>query len=154
MWLVRLQCACQSDGFCSSLSDANERSHWLMSPTRDLAGCVWMHVINLQMLSCDDLVSPVPLQIRSASGRTPTTSRKGRCSSSSTRCTPWLTLCTTCTRSSVRARWASALRWTPSTARTCSSTSAASTSQVSRVSQFAGSTQTRAIRTCVVMRPP
>lgn len=79
------------------------------------------------------LTCPCPLQIRSGSGRTPTTSRKGRCSSSSMRCTQWLTLCTTCTRSFVRARWASALKWTPSTALTCSSTSAASTLQVSRV---------------------
>lgn len=89
----------------------------------------------VQSIGC--LTSLFLFQIRSGSGRTPTTSRKARCSSSSTRCTRWRTLCTTCTRSSVRARWASALKWTPSTALTCSSTSAASTLQVSRGSAAA-----------------
>ncbi|KAJ8370415.1 hypothetical protein SKAU_G00104430, partial [Synaphobranchus kaupii] len=67
--------------------------------------------------------------ITSGSGRTRRTSRRGRCSSSSTRSTPRPTRCTTCTRSCARARWASAPRWTPSTAQCCSSSSATSTSQ-------------------------
>lgn len=56
--------------------------------------------------------------------------RKGRFSLWSTRFTPWLTLCTACTRTSVLEKLVSALKWTPSTARCCSSTSATSTSQV------------------------
>lgn len=63
-------------------------------------------------------------------GKTRPMNRKGRFSSWSTRFTPWLTLCTACTRTSVLEKLVSALKWTPSTARCCSSTSATSTSQV------------------------
>lgn len=64
------------------------------------------------------------------SGRTHPMSRKGRFSSWSMRFTPWLTLSTACTRTSVLEKLVSALKWTPLTARYCSSTSATSTSQV------------------------
>lgn len=58
------------------------------------------------------------------------TSRRARSSLWLTPFTPWRTRCTTCTRTCARGRSASAPRWTPSTARCCSSTSATSTSQV------------------------
>lgn len=60
--------------------------------------------------------------------------RRGRSSLWSTPCTPWLTRCTTCTRTCVLAKSASAPRWTPSTARFCWSTSATSTSRVGLIS--------------------
>lgn len=63
-------------------------------------------------------------------GKTLPMNRKGRFSSWSTQFMPWLTLCTACTKTSVLGKSASALKWTPSTAHCCSSTSATSTSQV------------------------
>lgn len=83
--------------------------------------------IGVEWFSC----TTVSLQIRSGLEKTPTMNRKARCNLLLTPFTWWLMRCTTCIRSCALGEWASVLKWIPSTALICSSTSAASTLQVS-----------------------